>query len=223
MSVDKDLALLISKITAIQHELDPTLADKDKVSAMELGGSGSNSLTGGGGEGVFVVWRERIADGIEKLKVLVAKVNVASAVSKRTKEYVTQQSDIRAGVKLLQDDWFQLDAIVKTESKKRRSKYSTTELNEQQECVRYLAVEIESLQRSHRMGFIDTDTVAHARHSAPRVGTAKQSGMFLGASASETEDSTVATEEVMTQGQKRQVLLCFFWKNLMHILFPFTL
>jgi molybdopterin converting factor small subunit len=77
------------------------------------------------------------------------------------KEIIKLQAEVRENIRQAGDEWNEMDAIYKKEARKKKSKFTTEELEVQSELVRRLSAEIEKVKEAQMRGYAknrDTNT-----------------------------------------------------------------
>jgi hypothetical protein len=130
--IDAEITQLIGKLTRIQEEVGT------------IGGATKKSKKGGAGSDRFVDLRISMVD---KLVVLRESVETAQGLEKQPgsnpRELIAVQSQIRGDLATLNEDWKELDALFRSEAKKRKSKISPEEMGKREKILLEFQSEIQ--------------------------------------------------------------------------------
>jgi len=150
---DKELLILLTKLYGIQEEVGA----KPKSSEQEKFNRASNTASMGRGKKAkqvgsrFVELKSSIVTRLKSIHALLeeeqerARANFSIAAN-NPKEIIARQARIREEIRQAGDDWTDLDAIYKNEARKRKSKFTSEELDVQQTLVQRLYSEIQKVK-----------------------------------------------------------------------------
>ncbi|GMH49734.1 hypothetical protein TrLO_g7299 [Triparma laevis f. longispina] len=123
------------------------------------------------------------------------------------KDVIRQQSQIREEIRMLTEEWREIDGIYRIEAKKKRSKFTQEELKNQQHTVLQLNEEIKRIQEIQRSGYTKNTTSSGFTSAGRTVVSMEDSSLFQkGTGDGYTQESTVTSSSVeMTSSQSAQV------------------
>ena len=109
----------------------------------------------------FVELKGLIVDRLKKVHSLIEQeaeraqlVNFSVVTGgNNPKEAIQRQATIREEIRQAGDEWTELDALYKTEARKRKSKFSQEQLDVQQTLVQRLYSELEKVKELQAMGY----------------------------------------------------------------------
>jgi len=159
---DKEVTDLLTKLYSLQEETGA----KPKSSAADKEERAKNVSTMGKGKKAkergsrFLELKSSIVD---KLKVVhgllqeqadreAGRVRVAGG--NNPKEIIAKQAAIREHIRQMQEEWCEMDALYKNETRKKRSKFTRAELEAQQVLVLSLQSEIEKVREIQQRGYV---------------------------------------------------------------------
>lgn len=167
--LDVELNTLVDKLSSIQKSIQYA----DTLSSLEKG-------AGGAVYDKFTDHQFKIQNRLTSTKTLAANIKELEAYnSKRSRELITLQAQLRSNMKQLEEEWQELDLVHKSETKKRRSKLSSRELADRQELILVFQADIEDMKLNMKLGFIQGKYMDSAPTAGGKVGSMAQSEMFL--------------------------------------------
>lgn len=152
---DEELTLLLTKLYDIQEQVGAKekSSKEDKLSRAQQAGQ---VVMGKGKKGQkkgsrFLELKSNIVDRLKSVHSLIEE----QSNSKRNnpKEAIAAQAEIRELIRQASDDWSELNELYKKEARKKKSKFTSEELELQQALVMQLNVEIEKVKEAQLQGY----------------------------------------------------------------------
>jgi len=160
--LDQELTELLTKLYSIQEEVgaQPKTSDEDKRKKAE---NAASMGRGKKAEKKGLRFLELKSSVIEQLRIVhelleeqekrnTGKVSVAHG--NNPKEVIAQQATIREHLRSMNEEWTEMDTLYKNEARKKRSKFTQSELEIQQTLVLRLQDEIEKVREVQQRGFM---------------------------------------------------------------------
>jgi SYP7 family syntaxin len=192
---DAELTDLLTKLYGIQEDIGakPKSTDeekRDKAANVAVMGQGKKAEKKGS---MFLVLKSSIVD---RLKAIHKLLNNA-------KEIIKLQAEIREQIRQGSDEWTEMEAIYKKEARKKKSKFTTEELEVQSELIRRLYVEIEKVKEAQMRGY--------AKNSAGGAVGIPTKSLYMdagGGNGGSNKPSWAGTGGgvALTDGQKSQIM-----------------
>eukprot|EP01038_Epipyxis_sp_PR26KG_P008675 gene8675-11721_t len=158
-SIDVELYGLINRLSKIQKEVGG-----GKVNASLIDSHGNIDR--------FVDLRNRMDERIENLtETIELVVKLEKSPGANPRDLISSQSKVRTELALLQDEWRDLDALFRIETKKKRSKFPPEELAKRQEALVDLQNQIQAMKEAQRAGYVKG-------YKAVRLVSMEQSELF---------------------------------------------
>lgn len=101
---------------------------------------------------------------VERLQSIHEMMEQTKGLS-NSKDIISHQASIREELRQAQDDWNELNSLYQAEAKKKRSKFTSEELEIQQTLVQRLAQELEKIKQVQMRGYIG----GNGRGEAPDI------------------------------------------------------
>lgn len=154
---DNELAGLLTNLYTMQEELGakPKTTDEDKKNKAETATMGKGGKTEKKGSR-FLELKSSI---VEKLQSIHGKMQELSsskgsvAANKNPKEVIVMQNEIREEIRVINEEWEEMNKIYRKEARKRKSKFTPEELEIQKTLVERLGEEIEKMKEVQMRGF----------------------------------------------------------------------
>ncbi|EED86733.1 predicted protein [Thalassiosira pseudonana CCMP1335] len=152
---DEELTLLLTKLYDIQEQVGAKekSSKEDKLSRAQQAGQ---VVMGKGKKGQkkgsrFLELKSNIVDRLKSVHSLIEE----QSNSKRNnpKEAIAAQAEIRELIRQASDEWSELNELYKKEARKKKSKFTSEELELQQALVMQLNVEIEKVKEAQLQGY----------------------------------------------------------------------
>lgn len=155
---DDELTELLTKLYTIQEDIGAkpktSLEDK-KAKAENVAVMGSTKKSQKKGSR-FLDLKSTILDRLKNIHDTMKETKEkeqAGMGGDNAKDIIKMQAEIREQIRQAGDEWNELDEIYKREARKKKSKFTTEELEVQSELVRRLAVEIEKVKELQMRGY----------------------------------------------------------------------
>jgi hypothetical protein len=155
---DAELTDLLTKLYSIQEDIGakPKSSDEDKrIKAETIATMGQGKKTEKKGSR-FLELKSSIVDRLKQIKLYKKqpkKKPAAGYGGDNARELIQLQSQVREGLRQAGDEWNEMDAIYKKEARKKKSKFTTEELEVQSELVRRLYVELDKVKNAQMRGY----------------------------------------------------------------------
>ena len=157
---DEELTLLLTKLYAIQEQVgakDPSSA-AEKRSRAEQAGQQQSATMGRGRKAKkagsrFLELKSSIVEHLRNVHALLEEQRNGKTLN--PKEAIAAQAEIREVIRRSSDEWTELNELYKGEARKKKSKFTSEELEVQQALVMQLKQEIEKVK--------DAQLSAHSR------------------------------------------------------------
>mmetsp|Transcript_16179 Transcript_16179/g.23035 ORF Transcript_16179/g.23035 Transcript_16179/m.23035 type:complete len:335 (+) Transcript_16179:30-1034(+) len=157
---DKQLTELLTKLYSIQEDVGAkpksSLQEKQKRAIdVTLGSTKKTKKTGSRflELKVTIIDRLKAIHGMMKEEENRMKGLVSVAGGNNPKEVIARQAKLRQEISQVTEEWKELDAIYKSEARKRKSKFSQEDLELQQTLVQRLYDQIENIKEAQMKGF----------------------------------------------------------------------
>ena len=140
-SVDSELILLINKLNKIQKD----------VGGVKSKGSAESD----GKVDRFIDLQNQMTERLMNLKETFEGIqSLEKTPGSNPKELIGEQSKVRTELAALNEEWNDLDAVYRSEARKKRSKLTPEELSHRQQILDTLQVEIQRIRDIQRAGYI---------------------------------------------------------------------
>jgi len=157
MGTDNELAGLLTNLYTMQEDLGskPKTTGEEKKNKAETVTMGKGGKTEKKGSR-FIELKSSI---VEKLQAIQGKMKEMSsskgsvAANKNPKEVIIMQNEIREDIRIISEEWEEMNGIYRKEARKRKSKFSPEELEIQKTLVERLGEEIEKIKDIQMRGF----------------------------------------------------------------------
>jgi len=154
---DNELAALLTNLYTMQEDLGakPKTTDEEKKNKAETATMGKGGKTEKKGSR-FLELKSSI---VEKLQAIHGKMQELSsskgsvAANKNPKEVIVMQNEIREEIRVVSEEWEEMNGIYRKEARKRKSKFTQEELEIQKTLVDRLGEEIENIKEVQMRGF----------------------------------------------------------------------
>eukprot|EP00525_Craspedostauros_australis_P004243 CAMPEP_0198108470 /NCGR_PEP_ID=MMETSP1442-20131203/513_1 /TAXON_ID= /ORGANISM="Craspedostauros australis, Strain CCMP3328" /LENGTH=215 /DNA_ID=CAMNT_0043763739 /DNA_START=296 /DNA_END=940 /DNA_ORIENTATION=- len=162
---DEDLTVLLTKLYAMQEDLGakPKSTEEDKRAKAEnvavMGTSGNRRTEKKGSR--FLQLKTAVLDRLKAIHQLLKdtkELEGAGYGGDNAKEIIKMQAEVREQIRQATDEWNELDGIYKKEARKKKSKFTTEELEVQAELVKRLYSEIEKVKEVQMKGYARSRT-----------------------------------------------------------------
>lgn len=170
--LDRELTDLLTKLYNIQEEVgaQPKTSDEEKQKKAENAGTMGRGKKAEKKGMRFLELKSSVIDQLKTVHELLeeqekrntGKVSVASG--NNPKDVIAAQATIREHIRSMHEEWTEMDTLYKNEARKKRSKFSESELEIQQTLVLRLQDEVEKVREVQQRGFMRSpgETVAVA-------------------------------------------------------------
>jgi len=152
---DEELTLLLTKLYGIQEQVGAKekTSDEEKKNRAEQAGQ---VTMGKGKKGKktgsrFLELKSSIVDRLKNINTLIEEQS--SSKRSNPKEAIAAQAEIRELIRQASDEWSELNDMYKKEARKKKSKFTTEELEVQQALVMELNKQIESVKEAQLAGY----------------------------------------------------------------------
>ena len=149
---DKELLELLTKLYSIQEDVGA----RPKTSTQEKRNRAEHSAMQGKGRAAkkagsrFMELKASVVDRLKKLHQYLDIDKGSNVVSgNNPKDEIKRKSDIREETRKAEEEWAEMNTLYKNEAKKKRSKFTTEQLDTQQVLVTRLYNEIEKVKELH--------------------------------------------------------------------------
>mmetsp|Transcript_9191 Transcript_9191/g.19794 ORF Transcript_9191/g.19794 Transcript_9191/m.19794 type:complete len:314 (-) Transcript_9191:50-991(-) len=155
---DDELTELLTKLYTIQEDIGAkpkTTEDEKKQKAENVATMGSTKKAQKKGSR-FLDLKSTILDRLKTIHRLMKEVKEKEAAGMggdNAKDIIKMQAEIREHIRQAGDEWQEMDEIYKKEARKKKSKFTTEELEVQSELVRRLSAEIEKVKELQMRGY----------------------------------------------------------------------
>jgi len=155
---DQELTSLLGKLYDIQTDLGVQHDEEDqkkKIEATKMGKGKKAEKTGTR----FMEIKGSIVDRLKTVNQLLQEQadresgKTSVAAGNNPKEVIAAQNQMREEIRQMEVEWEELNALYKSEARKKRSKFTTQELELQQQLVQKLKEEIERVKGAQSKGF----------------------------------------------------------------------
>lgn len=153
-----ELTELLTKLYSIQEDIGAkpkTTDDEKKQKAENVATMGSTKKAQKKGSR-FLDLKSTILDRLKTIHRLMKETKEkeeAGMGGDNAKDIIKMQAEIREHIRQSGDEWNEMDEIYKKEARKKKSKFSTEELEVQSELVRRLNAEIEKVKELQMRGY----------------------------------------------------------------------
>jgi SYP7 family syntaxin len=205
---DAELTDLLTKLYGIQEDIGakPKSTDeekRDKAANVAVMGQGKKAEKKGS---MFLVLKSSIVDRLKAIYKLLKETKEKEAAGyggDNAKEIIKLQAEIREQIRQGSDEWTEMEAIYKKEARKKKSKFTTEELEVQSELIRRLYVEIEKVKEAQMRGY--------AKNSAGGAVGIPTKSLYMdagGGNGGSNKPSWAGTGGgvALTDGQKSQIM-----------------
>jgi len=160
---DEEITDLLTKLYTIQEDIGakPKTTDDEKRAKAENTakmGSGKKAEKKGS---KFLELKSTIVDRLKTIHQLLKdtkQLEGAGYGGDNAKDIIKMQAETRENVRQATDEWRELEAIYKKEARKKKSKFTTEELEVQSELVKRLYAEIEKVKDAQMKGYARSRT-----------------------------------------------------------------
>ena len=148
---DKELLELLTKLYSIQEDVGA----RPKTSAEEKRNRAEHSAMQGKGRAAkkagsrFMELKASVVSRLKKLHEYLDKDKTSVVNGNNPMDQIKQKSAIRDETRLVEEEWNEMNTLYKNEAKKKRSKFTTEQLDTQQVLVTRLYNEIEKVKELH--------------------------------------------------------------------------
>jgi len=204
---DEELTELLTKLYTIQEDIGAkpkTSDDEKRAKAENTAKMGSTKKAEKKGS-KFLELKSTIVDRLKTIHQLLKdtkQLEGAGYGGNNAKDIIKMQAETRENVRQATDEWRELESIYKKEARKKKSKFTTEELEIQSELVKRLYAEIEKVKDAQMKGY--------ARSRTPDAATALNTkNLFDSSSGSRGKKPTwggAGGGVAMTSDQKQQML-----------------
>lgn len=155
---DDELTDLLTKLYTIQEDIGAkpkTSQEEKKAKAENVAVMGSTKKAQKKGSR-FLDLKSTILDRLKTVHTLLKETKEkeqAGMGGDNAKDIIKMNAEIREQIRQAGDEWNELDEIYKREARKKKSKFTTEELEVQSELVRRLAAEIEKVKELQMRGY----------------------------------------------------------------------
>jgi len=162
---DNELTELLAKLYTLQEDVGakPKTSTEEKISKAKnsgmLGRGHAAKKTGSR----FMELKSSVVSRLRKVHGLLeeeAKRNqglMSVASGNNPKEVIARQAEIREEIRQAEDEWKEMQGLYKREARKKRSKFTTEQLEVQQTLVQRLNAEIEKVKEAQTQGYVKRD------------------------------------------------------------------
>lgn len=202
-----ELSDLLTKLYGIQEDLGAkprTSEDEKKRKAENVATMGSTKKAQKKGSR-FLDLKSTILDRLKTIQGLMRETKEKEAAGMggdNAKDIIKMQAEIREQIRQAGDEWAEMDEIYKKEARKKKSKFTSEELEVQSELVRRLGEEIDKIKELQMRGY------ARGRDAGKAVSLNTKAfyadGPVLG-SGKKKEWSGTGGGVSLTSGQKQQI------------------
>mmetsp|Transcript_21879 Transcript_21879/g.52055 ORF Transcript_21879/g.52055 Transcript_21879/m.52055 type:complete len:311 (-) Transcript_21879:278-1210(-) len=160
---DEEITDLLTKLYTMQEDIGakPKTSDDEKRAKAENTakmGSGKKAEKKGS---KFLQLKSAIVDRLKKIHQLLKdtkQLEGAGYGGDNAKDIIKMQTETRENIRTATDEWKELEAIYKKEARKKKSKFTTEELEVQSELVKRLYAEIEKVKDAQMKGYARSRT-----------------------------------------------------------------
>jgi len=150
--IDKELDDTLGKLYQIQKDVGGV--EESKKKAEKRARQAASAKQSGAKGAKFLALKSDIIDHMQEIREIQNKAKrMEHAPGINPKAVITTQHELREHLGEIEEEWKQLDGMYKTEVSKRRSKFSSEELEMQQELVLQFQREIEQLRSNQKGAF----------------------------------------------------------------------
>jgi len=160
---DEEITDLLTKLYTIQEDIGAkpkTSNDEKRAKAENTAKMGSTKKAEKKGS-KFLELKSTIVDRLKTIHQLLKdtkQLEGAGYGGDNAKDIIKMQAETRENVRQATDEWRELEAIYKKEARKKKSKFSTEELEVQSELVKRLYAEIEKVKDAQMKGYARSRT-----------------------------------------------------------------
>lgn len=155
---DDDLTALLAKLYTIQEDIGavPKSTEEQKIQKAEniaKMGTGKKAEKQGS---KFLELKSKIVDRLKQTHQLLKdckELENSGYGGDNAKEIIKMQAETRENIRQATDEWRALEKIYKKEARKKKSKFTTEELEVQSELVKRLYSEIEKVKEIQTKGY----------------------------------------------------------------------
>mmetsp|Transcript_25627 Transcript_25627/g.36129 ORF Transcript_25627/g.36129 Transcript_25627/m.36129 type:complete len:318 (+) Transcript_25627:89-1042(+) len=158
--IDDELTDLLTKLYTMQEDVGakPKTSDEEKKqkanTVAATMGSGKKRTQKKGSK--FLELKGSVVDGIKAVHALMSQVKGLESSGfggDNAKEIIKLQAEIREQTRQAMDEWKQMDQLYKNEARKKRSKFTTEELEVQATLVMRLKQELDKIKAEQVKGY----------------------------------------------------------------------
>lgn len=160
---DEEITDLLTKLYTIQEDIGAkpkTSDDAKRAKAQNAAKMGSTKKAEKKGS-KFLELKSTIVDRLKTIHQLLKdtkQLEGAGYGGDNAKDIIKMQAETRENVRQATDEWRELEAIYKKEARKKKSKFTTEELEVQSELVKRLYAEIEKVKDAQMKGYARSRT-----------------------------------------------------------------
>lgn len=160
---DEEITDLLTKLYTIQEDIGAkpkTSDDAKRAKAKNAAKMGSTKKAEKKGS-KFLELKSTIVDRLKTIHQLLKdtkQLEGAGYGGDNAKDIIKMQAETRENVRQATDEWRELEAIYKKEARKKKSKFTTEELEVQSELVKRLYAEIEKVKDAQMKGYARSRT-----------------------------------------------------------------
>lgn len=218
---DHELLELLTKLYGIQEDVGAkpktTLEEKRNKAenATAMAGKGRAAKKAGTR---FVELKGMIVDRLKKIHRLIddevqrnrSDTGFSVVGGNNPKEAIQRQNTIREEIRLADEEWKDLDGLYKNEARKRKSKFTSEQLDVQQTLVQRLYAELQKVKELQKMGYargnrddivasLNTQALANVDFGAandPNASFSGAAGPSVGGGVELTHDQALRLEQI---------------------------
>ena len=162
---NEDLTTLLTKLYEMQEEVGAkpkTTSEEKRQKAENVAPVDFGKGRGGKKSGSrFLSLKSKVVDRLQSIHEMMEQTKGLS----NSKDIISHQASIREELRQAQDDWNELNSLYQAEAKKKRSKFTSEELEIQQTLVQRLQQELEKVKQIQMRGYIG----GNGRGEAPDI------------------------------------------------------
>lgn len=162
---NEDLTTLLTKLYEMQEEVGAkpkTTSEEKRQKAENVAPVDFGKGRGGKKSGSrFLSLKSKVVERLQSIHEMMEQTKGLS----NSKDIISHQASIREELRQAQDDWNELNSLYQAEAKKKRSKFTSEELEIQQTLVQRLAQELEKIKQVQMRGYIG----GNGRGEAPDI------------------------------------------------------
>jgi hypothetical protein len=160
---DEEVTDLLTKLYTIQEDIGakPKTSDDDKRAKAENAAKMGSTKKAEKKGSKFLELKSTIVDRLRTIHQLLKdtkQLEGAGYGGDNAKDIIKMQAETRENVRQATDEWRELEAIYKKEARKKKSKFTTEELEIQSELVKRLHAEIEKVKAAQMKGYARSRT-----------------------------------------------------------------